>query len=244
MNSATVPANSTARKAWRWTDRDNILVADTGNHRVQVFNLFGSFQTAFGSQGSADSQFQSPQGIAFDGMSIFVADTGNTFIKRLENISGTFQASFGSPGSGDGQFASPTGVAIDTSGKLYVADRNNHRVQVFSTTGTFQYTFGTQGSLDGQYPRTVVGGGQAITHELSWLITVTTACSVRPRPRDSSAWVIRSSGNRAATTAQEHDVNSTGVFVSRGYNLVGVASGPSTGFTNSVNNDLVGTACR
>ena len=48
-------------------------------------------------------------------------------------------------------------------------------------------------------------------------------------------------GDGAATGAST-DVNSTGVFVSRGYNLVGVASGPSTGFTNSVNNDLVGTA--
>ena len=223
------------------TSDGRFVVADTGNHRVQVFNLTGTFQAAFGSQGSLDSQFQSPQGIAFDGTSIFVADTGNTRIKRF-NTGGTFQASFGTSGSGNGQFSSPTSVAIDTSGKLYVADRNNHRVQVFSTAGTFQYTFGSQGALDGQFrePLSVAvsdGARIVVTDQRNDRVQVFRATASRQFGVGSSIVA----GNSAASGTSA-DLNSTGVFVSRGYNLIGVASGPSTGFTHSVNNDQVGTS--
>ena len=216
------------------------VVADTGNHRIQVFNLFGGFQSAFGLQGTANTQFQSPQGIAFDGTSIFVADTGNHQIKRF-STTGSFQASFGSSGSGNGQFASPTSVAVDTAGKLYIADRNNHRVQVFTTGGAFQYVFGSQGTLNGQFRETLsvaVSDGARIVVADNRNDRVQVFRATATRQFGVGSTIV--AGNSAGS-ATNSDLNSTGVFVSRGYNLVGISAGPSTGIVSGVNNDLVGT---
>ena len=60
----------------------NIYVADTFNNRVQVFNLNGVFQYAFGSLGSGKGQFNSPSGIAVrGGGNIYVADTFNNRVQ-------------------------------------------------------------------------------------------------------------------------------------------------------------------
>ena len=56
----------------------NVYVADTGNHRVQVFSDDGAFLRKWGSMGSGDAQFSSPDGIALDIVgNVYVADTGN-----------------------------------------------------------------------------------------------------------------------------------------------------------------------
>ncbi|MGI8476095.1 MAG: glycosyltransferase family 39 protein [Thermomicrobiales bacterium] len=57
---------------------DEIYVVDTGNERVQVFGLDGTFRRAFGGFGSAPNQLKEPVGIAVgqDGR-VFVADSAN-----------------------------------------------------------------------------------------------------------------------------------------------------------------------
>ncbi|WP_287685282.1 MULTISPECIES: 6-bladed beta-propeller [unclassified Microcystis] len=56
----------------------NIYVVDTANHRVQVFNSSGVFQSAFGSFGTGNGQFNLPFGIAVgSGGNIYVADSFN-----------------------------------------------------------------------------------------------------------------------------------------------------------------------
>ena len=44
----------------------NIYVADTGNHRIQVFDTKGRFIRQFGSRGSGNGQFDEPYGVAVD----------------------------------------------------------------------------------------------------------------------------------------------------------------------------------
>lgn len=56
----------------------NVYVADTGNHRVQLFNAEGVFLREFGSAGSLPSQMSEPVGIAVSSTGeVFVADTWN-----------------------------------------------------------------------------------------------------------------------------------------------------------------------
>src|SRR5439155_1427221 len=64
-----------------------ILVADTGNNRIQLFDAKGSFLSAFGSEGSGDGQLSGPTGVAVspDGR-ILVADTGNHRIQVLDGV--------------------------------------------------------------------------------------------------------------------------------------------------------------
>ena len=64
---------------------DRILVVDTDNERIQVFDKNGNFLFKFGSFGSDDGQFNSPQGIAVDSSDrILVADTGNDRIQVFQ----------------------------------------------------------------------------------------------------------------------------------------------------------------
>ena len=45
---------------------DRIYVADTSNHRIQVFDSDGNHKLTFGSWGSQDGQFLLPEGITID----------------------------------------------------------------------------------------------------------------------------------------------------------------------------------
>ncbi len=71
-------------------DRQNrLLVTDTGNKRVQVFDSEGNFLAQFGKEGSGSGEFNEPVGLAIDAAgNIYVADTWN---KRIQ----VFDAAFG-----------------------------------------------------------------------------------------------------------------------------------------------------
>lgn len=64
---------------------DRIFVTDTGNERVQVFGMDGTFITAFGGYGEDDGQFIEPTGIAIapDG-NLWVADSGNARLQVFD----------------------------------------------------------------------------------------------------------------------------------------------------------------
>ena len=59
-----------------------IIVADSGNHRISIFDKDGNYIHCFGSNGSVNGQFSYPDGIALspDG-SMYVSDTWN---KRIQ----------------------------------------------------------------------------------------------------------------------------------------------------------------
>ena len=60
------------------TDRDEIIVADEGNHRVQVFDSNGTFLRSFGHRGKNAGEFHYPDGLAID-------RDGNIFVTDREN---------------------------------------------------------------------------------------------------------------------------------------------------------------
>lgn len=59
---------------------------------------------------------------------IYVADTGNNRVVRVDGMSGSNPVTFGTQGSGVGQFTEPRGIALDKQGRIYIADNGNHRV--------------------------------------------------------------------------------------------------------------------
>ena len=72
-----------------------LFIADTGHHRIVETDLQGRVQRVFGSgvagrdYGPAESaQFSSPQGLALDGDTLWVADAGNHLIRRIDLASG------------------------------------------------------------------------------------------------------------------------------------------------------------
>jgi uncharacterized protein (TIGR03663 family) len=119
-----------------------IYVADTWNHRVQVFSPFGEFlgkSGAFGQSGgavaSAPTLFYGPRDLAVaENGNVYVADTGN---KRVQVFDRDLQylRAFGGAGVVEGRLDEPVGVTIGTDELLYVADTWNRRVQLFTLDG-------------------------------------------------------------------------------------------------------------
>lgn len=158
------------------TDGTNVYVADAGNNKIrQVAIATGAVTTLAGSgaAGAADgagasASFSSPQGIATDGTSVYVADRLNNKIRSVviatgavSSLTGTANAKIAA-GAADGAAASasfnfPYGIAIDSAKtSLYVADSGNNKIRqvaiatgaVSSLSGTAN-TAGTLGAADG-----------------------------------------------------------------------------------------------
>ena len=127
--------------------KGNILVTDTGNHRIQKFTASGQFLCAVGTQGEGPLQFNEPSYIAFNAANnkIYITDRKNFRVQVL-NFNLTFSNTFGREGSGSGQFDFMCGIACDSIGNMYVVDANNHRIKVFTAYGDLLRIFGKFGS--------------------------------------------------------------------------------------------------
>jgi len=142
-----------------------LLVADTGNDRVEVFAPrttfaleLGDALAAFGSPGSGNAQFSNPTDVAVDPDepgSYYIVDSGNGRVQRAkaswnaktETLTLSYVSQFGSKGTGTGQLSSPTALAVDsTTGDIAVTDTGNHRVEEFLPAGTYVAAFGSAGS--------------------------------------------------------------------------------------------------
>ena len=129
------------------TDKDEILVADCLNHRVQVFDSNGTFLRSFGHKGEKAGEFNRPFGIAINkDRKIFVADQDNHRV-QIFSWEGMHLGSFGGQGSLDSQLSNPWGLSLDTTGNVIVADTGNKLIKMFTPDGRFVMKIGWQDSL-------------------------------------------------------------------------------------------------
>jgi DNA-binding beta-propeller fold protein YncE len=108
----------------------------------------------WGSPGSGNGQFNGPSGMDLDFKgNLYVVDTGNNRVQKLNATDGKFTTAWGSSGSGQGQFNSPIEAAVDEGrGHIYVTDGSNARIQAFNVTnGKFITAWGSSGSGQGQF---------------------------------------------------------------------------------------------
>ncbi|OAM89935.1 hypothetical protein AW736_11545 [Termitidicoccus mucosus] len=162
-----------------------VYVADTLNHAIRVI-AGGTVTTLFGADGeagwadgdAAGARLNQPSGIVVtDSGEIYVADTGNHVIRKID--SGTLATIAGLPGEAafsdgagfDAHFNRPMGLAF-RSGTLYVADCENSAIRTVFTNSTGNYEAGTLAGdpleptrADGtaaqarfKYPRDIIAG--------------------------------------------------------------------------------------
>jgi DNA-binding beta-propeller fold protein YncE/thiol-disulfide isomerase/thioredoxin len=146
---------------------NRLFIADTGHNRVVVTDLDGKPIEIIGSgrAGRQDGGFETasffrPQGLAIDGDALYIADTSNQLIrridltaKRVETVAGTGVQRYGETGG-------PAATAILNSPwdllvverRLFIAMAGNHQVWVMDmdkkTIGPFAGT-GYEGRKDG-----------------------------------------------------------------------------------------------
>jgi uncharacterized protein (TIGR03663 family) len=130
---------------------DEIYVVDTGNERVQVFGLDGTFKRAIGGYGSDPGKLDEPVGIALgrDGR-VYVADSGNARISVF--------AADGTPleqwpvDAWDGQNYFEPYLAFDQAGNLYATSSDTGSVEVYDPNGQWKDSIQQVGSESLQAP--------------------------------------------------------------------------------------------
>jgi DNA-binding beta-propeller fold protein YncE len=111
--------------------QDRLYVADSCNHRIQVFTSAGKWLTTFGSPGRGRGELSYPYDARIDREGRqYVCEFGNSRIQVFDTQHRVVEI-LGGPGMGPGQFNNPWSIALDSRGNLYVADGGNHRVQKF-----------------------------------------------------------------------------------------------------------------
>jgi len=129
----------------------NILVVDTNNHRIQMFNSSGLFIKSWGSRGTGEGAFFMPSYVVTNSKGrIYVSDTGNHRVQVFDG-DGHYLATVGGLGGAAGRFKEPKGLAVDAQDNLWVVDRRNHRLQKFDPEGNPLAIFGTQGAKKGEF---------------------------------------------------------------------------------------------
>ncbi len=109
--------------------QDRVYVADSCNHRIQIFSREGKLLRMYGKPGKAFGQLSYPYDICVDPQGRqYVCEFGNSRIQVFDAQDRPIEI-IGGRGSEPGQFSNPWGVALDSAGNLYVADSQNHRVQ-------------------------------------------------------------------------------------------------------------------
>ncbi|XP_076362032.1 uncharacterized protein LOC143252964 [Tachypleus tridentatus] len=129
---------------------NTIVVADSSNHRVQVFDSSGKFLQEFGTYGNAEGEFDCLAGVAVNRIGQFIVSDRYNHRIQVFDPSGRFLRAFGCEGRTDGRFSYPWGITTDSLGFIYVCDKENHRIQVFQSDGSFVGKFGSIGSRPGQ----------------------------------------------------------------------------------------------
>jgi DNA-binding beta-propeller fold protein YncE len=127
----------------------NILIADTGNGRIEKFSPTGSFLSVIASKGSGHGQLGEPNGIAVDRSgNIYVAEVASNHRVQKLAPDGTFIAEWKGPDVG---FYGPRRIAIGPDDSVYVVDQGRARIVKLSPDGQVLTVWGSKGNGDGQF---------------------------------------------------------------------------------------------
>lgn len=190
------------------SEGDRLFVSDSGHHRIVVATLKGEVVDVIGSGDKSDrsggfdaASFNDPQGMAWDGQRLYVADTGNHLIRRCDLESRRVETVAGSGKQGhpfDPWRILPALKANMNSpwdlhwrdGNLFVAMAGSHQIWLFevATMETGPYAgSGREGLHDGLLPECWLAQPSGLAGDASHLFVADSEVSaVRAIPLDPS----------------------------------------------------------
>ena len=139
----------------------SLYIADTGNNCIRsvdpdaiLWAVAGTGEASLVDGPSDTATFNGPQHLVWPDDALYVADTLNHAVRRVDLLTGAVEtiAGTGVPGfTGDGgpasaaQLHTPQGVAVDRDGNVYIADSDNHVVRQVDPSGVIRTWAGTPG---------------------------------------------------------------------------------------------------
>ena len=118
-------------------DEDRLFIADSLNHRIQVFQK-EKFLFSFGQHGSGPCEFDLPASIAFNRTEevVFIADNRNHRVQMF-TIHGEHQKEFGDSTNIPNKLPHAQGIHWSKDGHVLVSCSGNGTIFIFKEDGTF-----------------------------------------------------------------------------------------------------------
>jgi len=129
------------------TNNGRIVVTDSNNQCVQIFDNTGEIKLRFGVRGRTVGQLQRPVGVAVLPATgnIAIADYDNKWISIFDPT-GKFMSRIG-----HGKLLGPKGLTVDSNGHIYVVDNKASCILIFQPNGKLLHKFGSRGNDEGQF---------------------------------------------------------------------------------------------
>jgi len=133
----------------------NVFVADSGNHRIQIFGQDGRWISSFDLIRETGSNPPDPTDVAVYGAKdrCYVVDNDNHKILMFNKTGSKFLGQWGTRGQVLGKFRYPFFITVSKKGAVAVVDLLNTRVQVFNPDGKFFHLVGSWGVDRGNFYR-------------------------------------------------------------------------------------------
>jgi DNA-binding beta-propeller fold protein YncE len=158
---------------------DNLIIADTSNHRIrkldkkgQVTTIAGSGVAGYRDGAPGEAMFDAPVGVAVDEQgNLFVADTYNDRIRKISKdgqvstIAGSGAAGYKDGLASEAMFDTPCGIAVDKQGTLFIADTGNDVIRAITQRGEVTTIAGSDASEPHPETRLHEPAGLALTHD-------------------------------------------------------------------------------
>jgi DNA-binding beta-propeller fold protein YncE len=138
------------------TDAQNrIYVADSGNHRVQVFSQKGIYLSSFNIKNPDAKKPSDPVDLIVDDKRkrIYVVDNDNHTVLIYSLTDFSLIGSLGSEGEGMQEFKNPFLITLGKDTSIIISDVINTRVQIWSPKGKAIHSIGEYGVDIGQLYR-------------------------------------------------------------------------------------------
>jgi len=138
----------------RFDGQGRLIVADSGNDRVAIFEITGERGRYVG---ELRGELSSPEGVAVYGDRIYVTNAGSDDIVVFQN--GKVIKRHGRRGSGRDQYRRPHDIDIDKDGRVFVADPGNNRIVVLDKELNWQKVY-SQKAYNFHEPKYLAIGGE------------------------------------------------------------------------------------